>query len=145
MNILKKIGPFFVGLILLSACSATNDTNDTSETTLPEETASISSETESSQEAPATFTATVTSLTEEEQEMQLYLENVEAIDDPDNITASFETEGVIFNLSGDESDELSELEQGMKVQVTLKGLPIMTMSIPPQVPGQYIEELKIIE
>ena len=44
-----------------------------------------------------------------------------------------------------EGQEVSELTKGTTVQVTLSGLPVMTMSIPPQVPGNSIKTVEIVQ
>lgn len=81
----------------------------------------------------------------EQKAVQIFLKEVKAIEDQENIVKSFEGDGVILNTPTELLKELptSELVKGTQVEVTLKGLPIMTMSIPPQIPGNSIVAIEI--
>ncbi len=94
-------------------------------------------------EGQSIFVGTIESITqveaEEEETLQLKLVDVMAKEDPANMGTSFSNDGVILNATAEKiSVDINELKIGDKVQFTLVEMPIMTMSIPPQVPGDSI-------
>ncbi|TNW89396.1 hypothetical protein [Enterococcus faecium] len=94
-------------------------------------------------EGQSIFVGTIESITqveaEEEETLQLKFVDVMAKEDPANMGTSFSNDGVILNATAEKiSVDINELKIGDKVQFTLVEMPIMTMSIPPQVPGDSI-------
>ena len=79
--------------------------------------------------------------------VRLVLEKVEAVDDPEKIIGMMEKDGVILNAPKEvflkDLDE-NQLLKGDTIQFSLEGLPIMTMSIPPQIPGNSIVSIEKI-
>ncbi len=72
------------------------------------------------------------------------LVDVMAKEDPANMGTSFSNDGVILNATAEKiSMDINELKIGDKVQFTLVEMPIMTMSIPPQVPGDSIIDVSL--
>ncbi len=64
--------------------------------------------------------------------------------DPANMGTSFTITEVILNDTAERiSVDIDELKIGDKVQFTLVEMPIMTMSIPPQVPGDSIIDVSL--
>lgn len=145
MKAIKNISVILLGLLFLTACSSSKDQAESSETSDPEASNATTEATTEAIEKPAKFSATVSSIELEGDNKQLVLVDVVASKDSGDISASLESDGVIFNLEGDESPELSKLAAGSKVQVTVSMPAIMTMSIPPQIPGRFIEEIKLLD
>ncbi len=145
MKAIKNISVILLGFLFLTACSSSKNQAESSETSDPEATNATTEATTEATEKPAKFSATVSSIELEGDNKQLVLVDVVASKDSGDISASLESDGVIFNLEGDESPELSKLSAGSKVQVTVSMPAIMTMSIPPQIPGRFIEEIKLLD
>ncbi|MDT0368800.1 hypothetical protein [Enterococcus faecium] len=98
-------------------------------------------------ERQSIFVGTIESITQveaEEETLQLKLVDVMAKEDPANMGTSFSNDGVILNPTAEKiSVDINELKIGDKVQFTLVEMPIMTMSIPPQVPGDSIIDVSL--
>ncbi|ENZ6558588.1 hypothetical protein [Enterococcus faecium] len=96
-------------------------------------------------EGQSIFVGTIESITQvEEETLQLKLVDVMAKEDPANMGTSFSNDGVILNATAEKiSVDINELKIGDKVQFTLVEMPIMTMSIPPQVPGDSIIDVSL--
>ncbi|OYS23573.1 hypothetical protein CBF73_07890, partial [Lactobacillus taiwanensis] len=78
--------------------------------------------------------------------IQIKVVNVDEIEDPENIGTSFDNDGVTLNVSNDQLVGGKEsFQKGDEIKFTLKEKPIMTMSIPPQIPGNSIVEVRVIE
>ena len=72
--------------------------------------------------------------------------NVKEIKDPENIGSSFTNDGVILNASEEQlKDGKEAFEKGDQIEIILVENSIMTMSIPPQIPGNSIVEIARIE
>ena len=116
--------------LLLASCGSPSDNDSMSETTKNDE-----STTNSTVESEATTIFT-----------GVLQENIEAVDDQETIVPNFQTDGVILHAPQESFEgQVSELTKGTTVQVTLSGLPVMTMSIPPQVPGNSIKTVEIVQ
>lgn len=78
---------------------------------------------------------------------KLWVENPEAVTDPENILKSFQADGVVLNLSPEQVPEevKDQLVVGNHVKVELAGIPIMTMSLPPQLPGRSILQITLVD
>lgn len=79
--------------------------------------------------------------------VRLVLEKVEAVDDPEKIIGMMETDGVILNAPKEvfpKGLDENQLLKGDTIQFSLQGLSIMTMSIPPQIPGNSITSIEKI-
>lgn len=130
-----------VALVLLSACGKTEaKTNENSETTesssAVEKVETVFYEGELSEDA-----------TEEEADVvKVALTQVTGASDPQSLLNSME-DGVVLHVPKEllEGIDLSALTSGSKVSFALKEPAIMTMSLPPQVPGNSIEALKLAE
>lgn len=95
------------------------------------------------------FTGKVTSSYTAESDpsvLSIVLHSVEALNDPEDIVSAFKNDGVIVHVPIDTLEGLSpeQLSEGSIVQCTLKKVPVMTMSIPPQLPGNSIENIELI-
>lgn len=119
---------------LLTACS-TPQASKSNESTAQSTTEVSTTEEE---EAVTIFTATVESVTQLEDQSastQILLKEVKAVDDPEEVTMSFQ-DGVALNVEAKTLD--FEVKEGDKVKVSLHHPAVMTMSLPPQIPGNSI-------
>ena len=79
--------------------------------------------------------------------IRLVLADIEAVNDPDEMEKTMKNDGVVLNISEDQlANGLTEKEfkKGDKVQFSLKSMPVMTMSIPPQIPGMSVKSIEKI-
>lgn len=114
---------------------------------------SISAETttkaeDSSNEGQSIFKGEIESIgsSVDDDTSQIKVVNVDEIEDPENIGTSFDNAGVTLNVSNDQLVGGKEsFQKGDEIKFTLKDKPIMTMSIPPQIPGISIIEVRVIE
>lgn len=144
------IGLSFAAMLLLTACgnqgnSAANGETGTSKTS--EQTSSVSNST-SETETAAIFTGVIQedAIAGSDDTFSLFLKEVAAVEDDDQVVQSFQNDGVILHVPVEAySGDLEELTEGATVQVTLQGIPIMTMSIPPQIPGNSIQKVELVE
>ena len=128
-------------VMLLGACTTTTDTESTVEST-------NSMSTTKEEEIVTIFTATVESVTEletHESAVQIFLTDVEAVQDSENATTSF-NDGVTINVDPATLDfNFNDLKAGDKLKVSLDHPAIMTMSIPPQIPGNSILSVELVK
>ncbi|MBF8808104.1 MAG: hypothetical protein IC227_07005 [Enterococcus lacertideformus] len=72
--------------------------------------------------------------------------NIQEIEDPENIGTSFENDGVTLNATIEQLYGGKEVfHKGDQVQFILTDKPVMTMSIPPQIPGNSIIEVSVVK
>lgn len=141
-------------ILILGACGSNSKTTEKSGESSLASSAIDSSEAEikEKQMLPSVFSGTLVEDAkvngDESETVRLVLDNVEAIEDPEKIIGMMETEGVILNAPkktfAKDLDEKKLLAED-KIQFTLEGLPIMTMSIPPQIPGNSIKLIEKIQ
>ena len=128
-------------VMLLGACTTITDTESTVEST-------NSMSTTKEEESVTIFTATVESVTEletQESAVQILLTDVEAVQDSENATTSF-NDGVAINVDPATLDfNFNDLKAGDKLKVSLDHPAIMTMSIPPQIPGNSILSVELVK
>ena len=128
-------------VMLLGACTTTTDTESTVEST-------NSMSTTKEEESVTIFTATVESVMEletHESAVQILLIDVEAVQDSENATTSF-NDGVAINVDPATLDfNFNDLNAGDKLKVSLDHPAIMTMSIPPQIPGNSILSVELVK
>ena len=128
-------------VMLLGACTTITDTESTVEST-------NSMSTTKEEEIVTIFTATVESVTEletQESAVQILLTDVEAVQDSENATTSF-NDGVAINVDPATLDfNFNDLKAGDKLKVSLDHPAIMTMSIPPQIPGNSILSVELVK
>lgn len=132
-------------VILLGACTTTNTESTQSESMVE---SSNSMSTTKEEEIVTIFTATVESVTEletQESAVQILLTDVEAVQDSENATTSF-NDGVAINVDPTTLDfDFNDLKAGDKLKVSLDHPAIMTMSIPPQIPGKSILSVELVK
>lgn len=138
-----------LGMGIFSGCSSNPATKEsssstpaTSETATKDSSKSTDSEVK---EVKTIFTGVMQAegSSEETDHQRIFLKEVAAVEDPEKIVNSFTNDGVVLLVTKEKVP--ADLKAGDKVQVTLTGLPIMTMSIPPQLPGQAISEVTIVK
>ena len=132
-------------VMLLGACTTT-DTDSTKSELMVESTNSMSTTRE--EEIVTIFTARIESVTEletHESAVQILLIDVEAVQDSENATTSF-NDGVAINVDPATLDfNFNDLKAGDKLKVSLDHPAIMTMSIPPQIPGNSILSVELVK
>ena len=113
---------------------------------------SISAETSTEVSNSATqgqsiFNGEIESISEpDDSTIQIKVINVKEIKDSENIGSSFTNDGVILNVSDEQlKDGKEAFEKGDQIEIVLVENSIMTMSIPPQIPGNSIVEIARIE
>jgi len=131
-------------VMLLGACTTT-DTDSTKSELMVESTNSMSTTRE--EEIVTIFTARIESVMEletHESAVQILLIDVEAVQDSENATTSF-NDGVAINVDPATLDfNFNDLKAGDKLKVSLDHPAIMTMSIPPQIPGNSILSVELV-
>ncbi|EOL46064.1 hypothetical protein RV11_GL001210 [Enterococcus phoeniculicola] len=138
--------------ILLAGCSKNNTKpNTTVSTTELSKESSGKKMTETTSETPQTrseFTAVLSDDATENKDTQktirLALDEVAAVKDPETILPMMQNDGVILNVTKEQlskDSDLTTLKKGTKITFILTGLPVMTMSIPPQIPGNSVEQV----
>ena len=132
-------------VMLLGACTTTN-TESTKSELMVESTNSMSTTRE--EEIVTIFTARIESVMEletHESAVQILLIDVEAVQDSENATTSF-NDGVTINVDPATLDfNFNDLKAGDKLKVSLDHPAIMTMSIPPQIPGNSILSVELVK
>ena len=131
----------------LGAC-ASNGNNNSSSDSSKETTATETVETDSTEAQEMVFTATVVSVTElgtSDPSIQILLEEPVAVTDTEDSIGSFQN-GVALNVDPTTlTMDVEELAVGSELKVTLAQPAVMTMSIPPQVPGNSIISIELIK
>ena len=132
-------------VMLLGACTTT-DTDSTKSELMVESTNSMSTTRE--EEIVTIFTARIESVMEletHESAVQILLIDVEAVQDSENATTSF-NDGVAINVDPATLDfNFNDLKAGDKLKVSLDHPAIITMSIPPQIPGNSILSVELVK
>ncbi len=132
-------------VMLLGACTTT-DTDSTKSELMVESTNSMSTTRE--EEIVTIFIARIESVMEletHESAVQILLIDVEAVQDSENATTSFNDE-VAINVDPATLDfNFNDLKAGDKLKVSLDHPAIMTMSIPPQIPGNSILSVELVK
>lgn len=132
-------------VMLLGACTTT-DTDSTKSELMVESINSMSTTRE--EEIVTIFTARIESVMEletHESAVQILLIDVEAVQDSENATTSF-NDGVAINVDPTTLDfDFNDLKAGDKLKVSLDHPAIMTMSIPPQIPGNSILSVELVK
>lgn len=140
-------------LLALGACGSNQDksTKESSETSMSSQEQQSTDNSQLNEQSESIFTATLTEDAVKndtvDQSIRLVLDDVKAKEDPDEILNSFKNDGVILNVAEDQfADGTTEetLKKGDQVRFTLKANSIMTMSIPPQIPGNSIIKVEKI-
>lgn len=113
---------------------------------------SISAETSAEVSNSATqgqsiFNGEIESISEmDDSTIQIKVINVKEIKGSENVGNSFTNDGVILNVSEEQlKDGKESFKKGDQIKIVLVENPIMTMSIPPQIPGNSIVEIAQIE
>jgi hypothetical protein len=131
-------------LFLLTGCGSKDESLESIDSISAETPAKIS---HSSTEEQSVFQGDIESITEsDETTIQIKVVNVKEIEDPENIGTSFSNDGVTLNASNEQLEGGKEaFQKGDQVEFILTEKPMMTMSIPPQIPGHSIIKISVIE
>ncbi len=143
--------PTLLFVTMLTACGTKNNDKAQASSEAPQKVQVAEKEegTEMKEETPSIFTGILKedATTEDQGVIRLHLSDLSAEKDPDNIVGSFNQDGVILNASQAELAEgvkVEDLKTGKKVRFVLKAPAIMTMSIPPQIPGNSIQSIELL-
>ena len=139
-------GSLILFSVMLLGAYTTTDTDSTKSELMVESTNSMSTTRE--EEIVTIFTARIESVMEletHESAVQILLIDVEAVQDSENATTSF-NDGVAINVDPATLDfNFNDLKAGDKLKVSLDHPAIMTMSIPPQIPGNSILSVELVK
>lgn len=122
-----------LGTLFLVACQ--NKTEDVSEAT---EESIVETQTDSETVWHATVKEDVT---KSQETIMVMIEQIDPIQDSEEIFKMVGEQGVQLNISEDQLKDgltVDELKKGESVSVTLSETPIMTNSLPPQIPGNSV-------
>ncbi|MBL1224995.1 hypothetical protein [Enterococcus sp. BWR-S5] len=157
MKRLKMVIAAAAMLVLLGACGQKKDASEESSETKVSTEQSTNQSTENSTDSAdkvsevSVFTGTLTedaTVMDNDNGIRISLNGIEVVSDPEAILPMMENDGVILNAQESQLSEgvtVDTLKAGDKIRFTLTGLPIMTMSIPPQIPGNSISLIEKIE
>lgn len=135
-------------LLIFTACGFSNlkESRKTSAQVSSESTSQTSNEQGMAQ---SVFLATLSEDAEKndtsDQSVRLVLNDVKAEQDPEKIIDSFKNDGVILNVGEDQlasGTTVDTLKKGDQVRFKLTSRAVMTMSIPPQIPGNSVVEVE---
>lgn len=139
---------FILGACASSGSGESSSSNVNESTTVETLVTSETSEMSTTEVGEMVFTATVVSVTDLETSnpaIQILLEDPVAVEDSEESIGSFQN-GVALNVDPETLEmTVEELEVGSQLKVTLAQPAIMTMSIPPQVPGNSIISIELIK
>lgn len=149
MKKMTTAGVAFAAALILAACGQGSGTAAITELSASESTTQSTTASSADQEeaSETIFKGTIQedAATGSDDTIQVFLKDVEAVADDDDMVKNFQNDGVILHVPIATFDgEVTELAKGTTVEVTLQGLPIMTMSIPPQIPGNSIKQVTIV-
>ncbi|MGX6972138.1 hypothetical protein [Vagococcus lutrae] len=122
-----------LGTLFLVACQ--NKTEDVSEAT---EESIVETQTDSETVWHATVKEDAT---KSQETIMVMIEQIDPIQDSEEISKMVGEQGVQLNISEDQLKDgltVDELKKGESVSVTLSETPIMTNSLPPQIPGNSV-------
>lgn len=122
-----------LGTLFLVACQ--NKTEDVSEAT---EESIVETQTDSETVWHATVKEDAT---KSQETIMVMIEQIDPIQDSEEIFKMVGEQGVQLNISEDQLKDgltVDELKKGESVSVTLSETPIMTNSLPPQIPGNSV-------
>lgn len=145
-------------IILIGACSVSdkkqskNSESSQLETALESSTSTVDSKEKANEGETSIFTGILTedaSLSDgEDKTIRLVLNNIEAVEDPDEMEKTMKNDGVVLNISEDQLASgitEKELKKDDTVQFSLNSMPVMTMSLPPQIPGMSVKSVEKID
>lgn len=84
----------------------------------------------------------------DEDTVVLSFDAVQVVNDPESIHDILNSNGVVLNISKDMFDKdigNKEVTEGSEIEFELDKQPALTYSIPPQIPGNSIISVKLIE
>lgn len=137
-------------VFVISGCSSgVSTTASAGQTT--KRTGEIASSTvsESSQESSPIFEGRLTTdPVVDNDTVILSFESVDVVCDPDSIHDVLDSNGVVLNVDKkvfNNTKNKEKMKHGVSVEFTLTKTPALTFSIPPQVPGDSIESLQVLD
>ncbi len=131
-------------LFSLTGCGNQEGSNESIDSISAETTTEVSG---SATQGQSVFSGEIENISEtDDSTIQIKVINVKETEDPENIGSSFSNDGVILNASAEQlKDGKEALNEGDQIEIVLVEKPIMTMSIPPQIPGNSIIEVSRVQ
>lgn len=131
-------------LFSLTGCGSKDESLESIDSISAETTVKVN---DSSAEDQSVFQGTIESITESnDSTIQVKVVDVKGIADPENIGTSFSNNGVTLNASSEQLEGGKEaFNKGDQIEFILTEKPMMTMSIPPQIPGHSIIRISMTE
>jgi hypothetical protein len=129
------------GLVLMTGCA--KQPTESSEAPLNSQTTEQTKE-----QATTVFTGVIRNeeqVTDANGNALVFLENIKAVTDPEQLVPGLATEGVGIQVSSKQAGDWAQWTKGATVQVTLADVPVMTRSLPPQIPGQSIKAVELVK
>lgn len=134
-------------LMIIGGCAASNQESGNHNTKKTGEIVSNSKKANVKSKDPAFKGKLLANPTISDDTVTLSFETVDVINDPENIQDIINSNGVVLNVSKEMFDKVKnsdEIRKGSMVEFILKPQPAMTFSIPPQIPGDSIESIELL-
>lgn len=140
------ISALALAVISLAACGTKDkETVNSSEASSVKESSVASSESSEAMKQSVIKGVLKEDVTVDGDKVSFFMTEVEGVSDPNEIAKGIGEEGVILNAESKEVDgefKADDFKAGQAIEVTLDANPIMTRSLPPQIPGASIISIK---
>ncbi|MBP1044127.1 hypothetical protein I6N95_24250 [Vagococcus sp. BWB3-3] len=146
----RKIWLFSVlvaAVVSLTACGSGNTAQEgsSSEVSSVKDSSAASSASSEVEEQAVIKGVLKEDVTVDGENVSFLITEVEGVDDPQEIAKGINEEGVILNVASKQVEgefNAADFSKGQVIEVTLAANPIMTRSLPPQIPGASIISIK---
>lgn len=140
------ISALALAVVSLAACGTKDkETVNSSEASSVKESSVASSESREAMEQSVIKGVLKEEVTVDGDSVSFFMIEVEGVSDPNEIAKGIGEEGVILNAESKQVDgefKAADFKAGQVIEVTLDANPIMTRSLPPQIPGASIISIK---
>lgn len=140
------ISALALAVVSLAACGTKDKENvNSSEASSVKESSVASSESREAMEQSVIKGVLKEEVTVDGDNVSFFMTEVEGVSDPNEIAKGIGEEGVILNAESKQVDgefKAADFKAGQVIEVTLDANPIMTRSLPPQIPGASIISIK---
>ncbi|WP_314059967.1 hypothetical protein [uncultured Vagococcus sp.] len=140
------ISALALAVISLAACGTKDkETVNSSEASSVKESSVASSESSEAMKQSVIKGVLKEDVTVDGDKVSFFMTEVEGVSDLNEIAKGIGEEGVILNAESKEVDgefKADDFKAGQAIEVTLDANPIMTRSLPPQIPGASIISIK---
>lgn len=143
------ISALALAVVTLAACGSGNKDKNTASSSeassLKESSEPASSESTKAEEQAIIKGVLKEDVTTDGDNVSFFIIEVEGVSDPTDIAKGINEDGVILNAESKQVDgefKAEDFKAGQTIEVTLEANPIMTRSLPPQIPGASIISIK---